>query len=63
MRGQVVGKPVVAGFGRFKWEASVQAFQGTQENGDANEQVVVIKSSMVYTADSGFGQMKGCMLN
>ena len=62
MIGQVVGKPVLAGFGRFEWEAYVQASQGTQENGDINEQVVVIKSSVLYTADFGFGQIKGCMM-
>lgn len=62
MREQVVGKPVLAKFGRFEGKVSVQASQGTQENGDTNEQVVVIKSSVLYTADFGFGQIKGCLM-
>jgi hypothetical protein len=28
------------------------------ENGDANEQVVVVKFSVPYTTDFGFGQIK-----
>ena len=30
----------------------------SHENGDANEQVVMIKLSVPYTADFGFGKIK-----
>ena len=41
----------------FRDDASLSASRGTQENGNSKEPVV-IKFSVPYTADFGFGQIK-----